>query len=83
MDSDVSRHQTIFNEAMTASISKDIINGLFQIHKKNYIHRDLKPENILVHVDDDAPQDDYQARFTAKIADFGLSAEIHASIFNK
>lgn len=29
MESDVVHHKTIFNEEMAASISKDIINGLF------------------------------------------------------
>lgn len=33
---------------MASSITRDILEGLNQIHKKNFIHRDLKPENILI-----------------------------------
>ena len=42
-------------------IFKDIISGLYYIHKKDIIHHDLKPQNILL------SNDKY------KIADFGLS----------
>jgi serine/threonine protein kinase len=45
------------------------------IHKKNFIHRDLKPENILIDEDDDDI-------YTAKIADFGLSAEVQTNVFH-
>jgi serine/threonine protein kinase len=69
---------------VASTIARDICNGLFQIHKKNFIHRDLKPENILINesLNDDGsipqnPEDMYQA----KIADFGLSAEVHSNVF--
>ena len=72
-------------EEVASSITKDIISGLHQIHKKNFIHRDLKPENILIEekVNDDGtiPKDPSE-RYTAKIADFGLSAEVHANVFH-
>ena len=54
---------------------KDICKGLSQIHKQNYIHRDLKPENILI-----AEQGD--GEFVAKIADFGLTAEVPSNVSN-
>ena len=38
----------VLSEELASKITKDICNGLFQIHKKNFIHRDLKPENILI-----------------------------------
>ena len=62
-------------EETASSITKDICNGLNQIHKKNFIHRDMKPENILI-------QDNGHESYTAKIADFGLSAEVHANVFH-
>ena len=39
----------------------DIANGLYDIHKKNYIHADIKPDNILI-----------DAEFNAKISDLGI-----------
>jgi serine/threonine protein kinase len=66
------------NEEVAASIAKDICNGLFAIHKKNFIHRDLKPENILI----DESEDEVEPQYTAKIADFGLSAEVHSNVFH-
>jgi len=60
------------DEEIAASVTRDILNGLSQIHKKNYIHRDLKPENILLHNTD--------SDIMAKIADFGLSAELSRGI---
>jgi serine/threonine protein kinase len=38
----------VLTEEVASSIAKDICNGIFLIHKKNFIHRDLKPENILI-----------------------------------
>ena len=43
-------------------ISKQILQGIDYIHKKNVIHRDLKPENILFFQDENV-----------KICDFGSS----------
>ena len=51
----------------------------------NFIHRDLKPENILINetvLEDETYPDSPTERYTAKIADFGLSAEVHDNIFN-
>ena len=74
----------VLSEELASSITKDICNGLFQIHKKNFIHRDLKPENILID-QSNLPESEFadpSERYTAKIADFGLSAEIHANVFH-
>lgn len=49
------------------------------IHDKNYIHRDLKPENILLNI---AKEADGSNVISAKIADFGLSAEIKYGIYS-
>ena len=62
------------SEEFAAKVIKDICKGLAQIHNKNYIHRDLKPENILLNYDQ-------HGNVTAKIADFGLSAEVNANVF--
>ena len=43
-------------------ISRNILLGLEDIHKKNIVHRDIKPDNILISKDG-----------TVKIADFGSS----------
>lgn len=75
----------VMDEEIASSICRDICEGLNQIHKKNFIHRDLKPDNILIHEnllpDGSAPKDRTQ-RYVAKITDFGLSAEVHANVFN-
>ena len=50
------------------------------MHEKNFIHRDLKPENILLTVEVN-PENGKQS-FTAKIADFGLSAEYQCRVYS-
>lgn len=70
----------VLEEEIAASIAKDICNGLFLIHKKNFIHRDLKPENILI--DEEENDTEGESIYTAKIADFGLSAEVHSNVFH-
>ena len=42
---------------------RGVLNGLFNIHEKNYIHRDIKPANIFID----------NARMQLKIGDFGLA----------
>jgi serine/threonine-protein kinase Chk2 len=66
---------------------KDILSGLSFIHDKNFIHRDLKPENILLHLklknaqkNEKSPTKIY-SKYTAKIADFGLCAEMHCGVY--
>ncbi len=70
----------VLSEEVASSITKDLCNGLFQLHKKNFIHRDLKPENILVDVNNKI-EGMLPEKFTAKITDFGLSAEVEANVF--
>lgn len=75
---------TVIPEKIAATITRDICNGLFQIHKKNFIHRDLKPENILINENlnpDGSIPEKPEDHYLAKIADFGLSAEVHSNVF--
>jgi serine/threonine protein kinase len=79
-------YKEVIDEDTTASLMKDILSGLCKIHERNFIHRDLKPENILINVlneDERATMgDQFKPRYIAKIADFGLSAEIKYGIFS-
>jgi serine/threonine protein kinase len=73
------------DEETTHSIIQDVLSGLHMIHEKSYIHRDLKPENILLNVISESG--DYsiggaKKKYIAKIADFGLSAEIRYGIYS-
>ena len=67
----------VMSDEVASSLAKDILNGLHLIHEKNVIHRDLKPENILLHKYND--ENDEQ-KIIAKIADFGLSAQVNANV---
>jgi len=48
---------------MISDITKQLLNGLFFLHKKKIIHRDIKPRNILLNYKDKV----------MKICDFGIS----------
>ncbi len=65
---------------------KDILSGLCEIHERSFIHRDLKPENILINLinedEKDTMGDVFKPKYIAKIADFGLSAEIKYGIYS-
>lgn len=50
----------------------DVLEGLKYLHNHNLIHRDLKPSNILVKNTKDGP--------VAKIADFGISKDLDATV---
>lgn len=65
-------------EEEASSIVKDILEGLCEIHNKNFIHRDLKPENILLSRKTDERTGNEV--LISKIADFGLSTEHKVSI---
>lgn len=72
--------QCYLDDETTSSIMRDILSGLCQMHEKNFIHRDLKPDNILLNILNDPKSG--RPIYTAKIADFGLSAEYKVSVFN-
>ena len=79
-------YKEVIDEDTTSSLMKDILSGLCKIHERNFIHRDLKPENILLNVINEEERasmgDQFRPRYIAKIADFGLSAEIKYGIFS-
>jgi serine/threonine protein kinase len=52
------------SEADGLKILKDLLLGMFEMHKNDLAHRDLKPENSLIHND------------VHKIADYGFSTKI-------
>jgi len=35
-------------EKLAVIIMKNLVNGFYELHKKNIIHRDLKQENVFV-----------------------------------
>ncbi len=60
------KNKTIVSEAIAASITYQIANGLHYLHQYGVIHRDLKLENIMVKSYD-------SNKIEVKILDFGLS----------
>lgn len=74
---------TIINAEQASKIMQDIFKGLERIHEKDYIHWDMKPENILISTSCDSAIDkNHRDYYTAKIADFGLSAEYRVNIYS-
>ncbi|CAD8053313.1 unnamed protein product [Paramecium sonneborni] len=53
-------------------VMKEIINGIYELHKLGLAHRDIKPENILIY----ELQDQGQTQEIYKICDFGTSKEL-------
>jgi serine/threonine-protein kinase 24/25/MST4 len=62
----------VFNESMVAIIVKEILFGLDYLHSLGKIHRDIKAANILL--------TNYG---NIKLADFGVSGQITATISKK
>lgn len=52
-----------FSEPICRFYFKQLMNGLFYLHRNKVAHRDIKPENILL-----------DSNFNLKIADFGFAA---------
>lgn len=52
----------IHHEPSLADLSRQILRGLYYLHRRKIVHRDIKPSNLLIN-----------ARKQVKIADFGVS----------
>ena len=58
----IRRKNVFIPDAVLASMTKQVVQGLVHLHSMNMIHRDLKPSNILV-----------DGSGVVKICDFGVS----------
>lgn len=63
---DKKNYADLYNEKIIKDIFKQIVNGIYFIHKNKIIQRDLKPSNILLKCDNNN-------NYKVKIIDFGLS----------
>ncbi|CAH2080460.1 unnamed protein product [Thlaspi arvense] len=53
---------SIHHEPSLAHISRQVLSGLYYLHKRKIVHRDIKPSNLLIN-----------SKKQVKIADFGVS----------
>lgn len=61
--------QSVFTEQQIASVMKMSLRGLCFLHSKGIIHRDIKAANILIH-----------ANGECRLADFGVSSKVEATM---
>jgi serine/threonine protein kinase len=66
---EISRLQRTLTEEHLAVVMKSTLEGLAYLHKCDIVHRDVKAANILLN-----------EKGEVKIADFGVSDQIHATI---
>lgn len=50
------------DESLLADLTRQIISGLYYLHRRKIVHRDIKPSNLLIN-----------SKKQVKIADFGVS----------
>ncbi|WOH10117.1 hypothetical protein DCAR_0729579 [Daucus carota subsp. sativus] len=56
---------SVFSECEVQRYSRDILKGLYYVHKNGYVHCDMKLQNVLLV--------EVGGNYVAKIADFGLA----------
>lgn len=52
----------ISNEASLADLTRQVLSGIYYLHRRKIVHRDIKPSNLLIN-----------SKKQVKIADFGVS----------
>ena len=73
------RHKKAFPEEIVQYLMKQIIDGLYYLHKQKIIHRDLKLDNIMVNFDSDKDKQNLNMmKATIKIIDFGFATKLSA-----
>lgn len=65
-----------YTEELVARHFKQVLQGVQYLHSMGIVHRDLKQDNILCSISE---SEDGKKQYTAKIADFGLSAVIDSN----
>ena len=65
---------TGFSEKVAAKLVRQILQGLFYMHKQCIAHRDLKPENFLMQ------NEKHVSESALKIIDFGLSKQFTTGV---
>ncbi len=72
------RDDQVVTWGVRIQIALDIAEGMRFLHFLKLIHRDLKSPNVLLTLD--ASDSELRTRFRAKIADFGLTQELEATV---
>ena len=68
-----------FPEEIVQHLMKQIIEGLYYLHKHKIIHRDLKLDNIMVNFDSDKDKQNLNMmKAKIKIIDFGFATKLSA-----
>ncbi|KAE9318350.1 Serine/threonine-protein kinase 3 [Phytophthora fragariae] len=68
-DLHVLRERQVLSEAEIAAVCANVVLGLAHLHSRGLIHRDIKAGNLLLNADG-----------VAKLADFGVSAQLTATV---
>ena len=71
------KHKKAFPEEIVQYLMKQIIEGLYYIHKQKIIHRDLKLDNIMINFDSDIDKQNLNMmKAKIKIIDFGFAIKL-------
>lgn len=74
------KYKKPFPEEVVQYLMRQIVSGIYYLHKKNILHRDIKLENILVNFDNEKDgRDRNMMKAKVKITDFGFSRHLQKS----